>query len=106
MGFFNLRWVYDYTWNVTLYSMCRSKERGFYEKWNAIRSWKYLMAAVMVLGPYPSPYHRDRFSSVGGSYFLAMTRCCVGVWFAYMAMEGFIHTRNLKTTSSASGLGR
>ena len=43
--------------------------------------------------PYPA-YYRDRFSSVG-RYFHAMTRC-VGVWFAYMAMEGFIHTRNLK----------
>lgn len=72
------------------------------KKWNATQL-KYLMAAVMVLDHIP--HITGIVSPLWEGIFHALTRC-VGVWFAYMAMEGFIHTRNLKTISSVSGLGR
>ena len=62
------------------------------KKWNATQL-KYLMAAVMVLDHIP--HITGIVSPLWEGIFHAMTRC-VGVWFAYMAMEGFIHTRNLK----------
>jgi len=51
------------------------------------------MAAVMVLDHIP--HITGIVSPLWEGIFHALTRC-VGVWFAYMAMEGFIHTRNLK----------
>lgn len=62
------------------------------KKWNATQL-KYLMAAVMVLDHIP--HITGIVSPLWEGIFHALTRC-VGVWFAYMAMEGFIHTRNLK----------
>lgn len=54
---------------------------------------KYLMAAIMVLDHIP--HITGLVPPLWVGIFHAMTRC-VGVWFAYTAMEGFIHTRNLK----------
>lgn len=62
------------------------------KKWNATQL-KYLMAAVMVLDHIP--HITGIVSPLWEGIFHALTRC-VGVWFAYMAMEGFIHTRNLR----------
>ncbi len=62
------------------------------KKWNATQL-KYLMAAVMVLDHIP--HITGIVSPLWEGIFHALTRC-VGVWFAYMAMEGFIYTRNLK----------
>ena len=62
------------------------------KKWNATQL-KYLMVAVMVLDHIP--HITGIVSPLWEVIFHALTRC-VGVWFAYMAMKGFIHTRNLK----------
>ena len=62
------------------------------KKWNATQL-KYLMAAVMVLDHIP--HITGIVSPLWEGIFHALTRC-VGVWFAYIAMEGFIYTRNLK----------
>ncbi|MGT2846452.1 TraX family protein [Streptococcus massiliensis] len=62
------------------------------KKYNAYQL-KLAMAALMVLDHiYIIP---GLVSPSWEGIFHALTRC-VGVYFAYMAVEGFIHTRNLK----------
>lgn len=62
------------------------------KKWNATQL-KCLMAAIMVLDYIP--HITGIISPMWEGILHALTRC-VGVWFAYRAMEAFIHTRNLK----------
>lgn len=62
------------------------------QKYNATQL-KYAMAALMVLDHIP--HIPGLVSPLWTAIFHAVTRC-VGVWFAYMAVEGFIHTSNLK----------
>ena len=54
------------------------------------------MASVMLLDHIP--HITGIVSPMWEGIFHAMTRY-VGVWFAFMAMEGFIHIRNLKNYS-------
>lgn len=61
-------------------------------KYNATQL-KYFMATLMVLDHIP--HIHGLMSPLWEGIFHALTRC-VGVWFAYMAVEGFIHTSNLK----------
>lgn len=62
------------------------------QKFNATQL-KYAMAALMVLDHIP--HIPGLVSPVWTAIFHALTRC-VGVWFAYTAVEGFVHTRDLK----------
>ncbi len=82
-----------------MYILYVDQNKEVYEKWNAT-CWS-IWWRQYGSRPY-SAYYRNRFSL----WKLGFTPDPVvwGVWFTYMAMEGFIHTRNLKTTSSAPGL--
>ena len=62
------------------------------QKFNATQL-KYAMAALMVLDHIP--HIPGLVPPIWTAIFHALTRC-VGVWFAYMAVEGFVHTSNLK----------
>jgi len=78
------------------YTLCTSKRKRFImKKWNATQL-KYLMASVMLLDHIPNI--TGIVSPIWEGIFHAMTRY-VGVWFAFMSMEGFIHIRNLKNYS-------
>ena len=54
---------------------------------------KYLMAALMVLDHLP---HIPGLVSPWWEAILHAITRCVGVWFAYTAVEGFLYTSNLK----------
>ena len=62
------------------------------KKFNATQI-KYLMAALMVLDHLP---HIPGLISPWWQAILHAITRCVAAWFAYTAVEGFIHTSNLK----------
>ncbi len=63
---------------------------------------KMFMAMLMVLDHLP--YIPGLVPPLLVSIFHAVTRC-VGVWFAFNAVEGFLHTRSQSDTSEIVWLG-